>query len=226
MFTTEQLQNEKTSIVVRKTTNYTTFQNLNGNRFIREAHVRRLMKSFERYPNMAPARPVLINDKQEIIDGQHRVEACKRLKMPIYYMIIPGLGISDARTLNALQSVWGLLDYAESFAMSGVEEYKEFLELYNEYKLPPATLLQYTCDSSDIRSLGETFRSGEYTARDIDDIQEDLNHLRKYSDRVGSIWATQSFAKAIFTLMKNPAYSQDKMLKALKDVRVTPQGDR
>ena len=59
---------------VIKTNDYNTFKVMPGNRPVNKLHVRRLSKSMEEKHLMSP---ILVNEKMQVIDGQHRLEAQK-----------------------------------------------------------------------------------------------------------------------------------------------------
>ena len=67
------------------TTDYSMFSSMKHNRNVSEAHIHRLMKSMseKQYPV-----PIVVNEKNEIADGQNRFEAIKALNLPVYYMVI------------------------------------------------------------------------------------------------------------------------------------------
>jgi len=69
------------------TTDYSKFNTLAGNRQVNIAHVKKLESSFDEEYLISP---ILVNEKFQIIDGQHRFEAAKNLKLPIYYYMIQG----------------------------------------------------------------------------------------------------------------------------------------
>src|SRR5260221_10017100 len=129
--------------VIQKTTDYKMFNRLVGNRTKHEILIQQLMESFSEKPQLRVARPVLLNEKYEMIDGQHRLEASTRLKIPVYYMVVPGLTVDDARLLNALQRTWNIMDYAKSFAETGHPKYRYFMNLIKEYELTPGIMLKY-----------------------------------------------------------------------------------
>ena len=61
---------------VRTTVRYDDFHILPGNREINQAHVLELIESFGK-ANLFDAHPVVVNEKMEVIDGQHRLEAAR-----------------------------------------------------------------------------------------------------------------------------------------------------
>lgn len=209
---------------VQSTMDYSQFKNLVGNRFIREPHVRSLMESFKAFPNMAPAKPCIVNERNEMIDGQHRLEARKRLGWEFFYMVIPGLTIADARILNAYQATWHLRDYAESFSASGMKEYTQLLDIADDYPVAMRSLINYTAPG-DARATEKSFKLGEYNPREKHEIIADLKKLHDYAE-ITPKWKEQSLALAVYSLLDNPNYDHEKMLTVLRSARITPQADR
>lgn len=64
----------KQIMAVFTTKDYSKFKHLEGNRNIVKPHLKRLKASMEKNYLFSP---ILINEKHEIIDGQHRFEVCK-----------------------------------------------------------------------------------------------------------------------------------------------------
>lgn len=57
--------------MIKKTFNYKMFKILKPNRKINNSHVRKLMESISAR-DLSEFYPILINEKNEVIDGQHR----------------------------------------------------------------------------------------------------------------------------------------------------------
>lgn len=64
------------------TREYRKFKLIKGNRIVDENHVRALMKSMR---NKDLLIPIAVNSKMEVLDGQHRLEARKRLAYDVPY---------------------------------------------------------------------------------------------------------------------------------------------
>lgn len=212
------------SNVIFTTDNYAKFKLLAYNRPVREYHVRDLMKSFEEHPHLRPTRPVLLNEKHEIIDGQHRVEAAKRLGIDTYYMVVEGLTIADARLLNALQRTWSLIDYAESYAADGHTEYVRFMDYYEEYKLPAMALVAYMSGKQD-QGMRSEFKLGKFRATDRKIIDEYLQKLEDFSEFTDS-WREERFALAAFTLFRHDKYDHKRMMEKMGKARLIRQPAR
>lgn len=71
---------------VQRTMNYSKFKLLSFNRNLSESNVAKLIAENEIAFNMDKF-PIIITSKNEILDGQHRYEACKRVGWPVYYVV-------------------------------------------------------------------------------------------------------------------------------------------
>lgn len=202
--------------VIQETTDYDIFRRLPGNRALHEGLVQQLMESFSEKPQLMIARPLLVNEHMQIIDGQHRKAACERLGKKVYYMVVPELTATDARLLNALQKSWTLMDYAQSFAEEGRPEYLRFMELRKEFPVPPAVMLEYTTASGTRHgAVRHAFRIGNYEPQDEDITLSFLNDLRSFQPYLAA-WYDNGFAKAALRLFKMVDYDHDRMLKKLE----------
>jgi len=115
---------------VLKTSDYDKFTILNGNRGINQMHVRNLRKSFQ---NSYLLCPILVNEKFEIIDGQHRFLAAKELNYPIFYIQVVDYGLEEVKTLNTNAINWQKEDYLAAYCDLGFEEYIKFRKFRNEF---------------------------------------------------------------------------------------------
>ena len=114
-----------------QTSDYSIFSTLKGNRNIDPKNVAKIIESMQiKYLYTV----ILVNENLEVIDGQHRLAACKSLGLPVNYEIIKGYGLQEVQMLNANTKNWGLVDYVESFAKNGNTDYVYFLEFMEKYK--------------------------------------------------------------------------------------------
>jgi len=117
-----------------ETTNYEMFSFMKTNRTIGNGLVERLMKSINSIGYVV-ARPIIVNESMVVIDGQHRLEACKRLNIPVHYEI-SNVNMHDAMLqLNMNQEIWRLNEYIQSYANSGIYCYKELVKFEDKYHL-------------------------------------------------------------------------------------------
>lgn len=128
---------------MNKTKNYKLFKRLDGNRELYEPNVKKLVKSISQRGYIG--QPVMVNENFEIIDGQHRFEALKRLGMEIPYEVRKGYGLLEMQRLNESQKEWSVKDTILSEAKMGNQSYKWLVELYEDYSSFGYTRLASIC---------------------------------------------------------------------------------
>jgi hypothetical protein len=146
------------------TTDYNIFKELLGNRDLDEKHVKNLIKSMkEEYLEI----PIQVNEKMEVIDGQHRLAACKELKLPVYFNIIKEAGLQQTLRQNALQKKWVLNDVLESYVKLGYKDYIVVKSFVQKYKFSIMQTL-YILSLSTRNGTGvKKFREGKVTINDV-----------------------------------------------------------
>lgn len=116
---------------ILETTNYDLFKKLGGNRATSISRINKIKNSILNVGYITS--PILVNENMEIIDGQGRFEALKELEMPIEYIIQKGLNIKECIAMNINQTNWNILDYIQSYADKGNQNYIYFIDLINTF---------------------------------------------------------------------------------------------
>lgn len=119
--------------ILYETQCYDIFKHLDGNREIEECNVKRIRRSLKKFGYIGA--PVIINEKNEVIDGQNRIAACREENVPVQYKICPGYGIEECIALNQNQKNWNNRDFIESYSAQGYDTYTWLLELQESYSL-------------------------------------------------------------------------------------------
>lgn len=199
------------------TEDYNLFKRMKGNRTVNKGQVKKLYDSIAENPSVISATPIIVNEANEIIDGQHRYEALKKLGLPIYYTVVEGLGLGDIQIINSSTKTWSPVDYAKSFAEMGNDNYGTYLEFKRKYHLNHSVLLVYlTGLTRNVqRNTVVSFRKGKFVVGD----KELAHKLCQYLMEVGQYYkkyATRSFALAFQKIAIHPEYDQDRMIGKLK----------
>ncbi len=123
----------KTVNQVKETNDYSMFSTLEGNRHVNKLHVNRLKESFKTAYLFSP---ILVNQKNQIIDGQHRFEAAKALELPINYIVCDNYGLKEVQILNTNMKNWKKEDYLKAYCDLKYPEYlkfRNFMRRYNDF---------------------------------------------------------------------------------------------
>lgn len=142
---------------VYKTTDLSIFKIMDDNRVVNELHVRRLVESFKDHYLISP---ITVNEKMEVIDGQHRLSACRLMGpgWPIYFLVIPGYGIKEVQVLNTNQKNWNKLDFLKMYVAQGKPVYVQFNKFLNDF--PELDFIACERMARILQSKGKDFKSG------------------------------------------------------------------
>lgn len=198
------------------TRNYLLFSDITGNRVIKKSNVEKIKKSIkEKYLKI----PIAVNDKYQIVDGQHRFIALRELQLEIYYSIYPGYGLEEARILNLVSQRWDLSDYVYSYASQGYIEYIKFREFQKEFpefntKKTLMILLQIASQKTNsVETL--QFQNGEFKIPDLEKSRNIAMQLRDFKDHNKNILKNASFIGVYIRLQRNPDYDHSRMMERL-----------
>jgi len=117
---------------VYKTNDLSMFKEIEGNRPPNPQHIRRLADSIK--TNGLLCNPILVNEKYEVIDGQHRLLAAKKVNSEIYFIVLDGYNLNEVHTLNLNQKNWNKKDFMIGYADMGIEPYIKLKEFYKKNK--------------------------------------------------------------------------------------------
>ena len=177
----ELIKNKKVSIinnvVAMNVTDYDLFNILNCNRDINKNHVERIKRLIERNGFLISSF-VLVDEFFNILDGQHRFEAQKKLGLPIRTLMIKGLTSKHMKLLNTASKNWSYADAVKYYASLGDKNYITLNKILEDYKqLGLSTVLNLLFDSR--QSVYQDMGDGLIT---IDDtiIERFNNRVKNY----------------------------------------------
>jgi hypothetical protein len=170
-------------IKIEKTISYGKFKQLEGNRPINKGLLNAIRESINNDGNYLMYNPIIVNEKMEIIDGQHRLEAARLEAADIYYIMATGMRIRQAQVLNSRKRQWSSNDFLQSYLVEGKRDYETLKVLMDEYKFSVAICVKYLAKNNH-QSAMKKFRDGKFEVVDRDWAEDCLGLLsivRDYS---------------------------------------------
>jgi hypothetical protein len=187
--------------VIDETIEYDVFERFPGNRPVDEGHVIDLMRRMKRKDLKTP---IQINQEFQVIDGQHRLESRKRLKLPVYFFCAEEQSLTDIQDMNAGQKSWRNDDYVESFIEQGKKDYEVYKWFRDHYALPHSEsviILQGIYSPLGTKGVGSIFKSGSLKVGSLAEakkIAERFKELQPFFDG----WNHSKFVSAMLSIMK------------------------
>lgn len=210
---------ELKNMCVQETTDYLSIKHIVGNRIINPSHVETLKVSMKKKQLLIPS---IVNEKMQIIDGQHRLQACIELNIPFYYIIVEGYGLEDVQRMNTNMKNWTTSDFMQTYLdlyKAGHQEYvsyvrlDEFIKTYN-IPLNAGIVISDFSKLDGIKDMG--FKHGTFI------FDETLaNAAKLFIEEVIEIfaglhdkkWYGISFLKAYADFYFSPEYESSTMIK-------------
>lgn len=165
--------------LVQQTYDYSIFKVHPKNRNVDLKHVEEIKISMQK---KLLFNPILINEKMEIIDGQHRFEACKQLGLPIWFIMVEGLDVQDMQILNLNNNNWRHEDFLDFYIKEDKNNYKVFKKLLYKYKINFSDLINIIDTlSENINGEKEMFNMFDRGDLDIDCYEDVVAFLEELS---------------------------------------------
>ena len=224
----DQGKDSKINSDVMKSSDYEKFSILEQNRVVNDKHVNELVVSIQ---NSGQLTPIIINEKFEIIDGQHRFDACRILKIPVMYLISYKTSINEVILMNNTQKSWKLHDYLRCFSDNkwhNHETYQKVDKFMREHDLKLTTCIVLLSEgtggggSTGTSLTGQgliSFRKGTYKIGNLaraQAIAKILSEIKAFApDLVGSDRFCRSYCK----LSSEPKWNHDSAVYQIKKYR-------
>ncbi len=149
---------------VKTTNTYSIFNKVIGNRELDKNNLQRIKNSIN---EIGLQMPILVNKTNSIIDGQHRLQAAKELKIPVTYIISKDTAEDNIDQLQ-ISKKWTALDFCNKNALKGNKDCKKALSIASKWfietakkfsKINAITLLH---DGKGIGSTIKNLRNNTY----------------------------------------------------------------
>lgn len=201
------------------TSEYDVFTRMPGNRLVSERHVQKLMEAMRVHDLFTP---ILVNQDFQVIDGQHRLEARRRLGLPVPYYWNKGLALEDVQKLNSTQKGWGNDDFVRSQIELGNQHYVQYEWFRRKYNLPHVPSVWLLGGDHNVKR--EHFQSGKFKVKDLEGAKAKAEMLTTIAPYF-SHWKDAKFIKAFLSCMGRQGFDFKRFLHRLQQNpgMLTPQ---
>lgn len=199
---------------IQETQDYSLFRRIKGNRTVSQPHVNRLLEAIKNDPKTITYNPIIVNQKMEVIDGQHRLEAIKKSELPVHYIKVDDVGLETVQKLNSISKMWSPMDYAKSFAENGNEDYRIYIDFKIRFKFNHDVVMRYL--ALDVPMTGTLFKQGKFQIPNVArsyELATYLQDLQQFYDRI----AYRNSAYGFLIVAQSPNYDHRRMYRQMKN---------
>lgn len=182
MNNTVNLETSKAIRVVYESYDYNMFKIMKGNRKTNATNINSLVVSMGEQQLMIP---IIVNENFEIIDGQHRFNACRLLNLPIHYLINEGYGINEVVRANVNGGrKWYDNDYLNRYIELDDEKYVEIKNVIDDYGISATDVIKLLSKVNNRKEIEMkiSFREGKIDIDKIDVIKQFLEDLQLFKE--------------------------------------------
>ena len=197
---------------VHTTTDYFMFKSIDGNRNKNLLHINRLKKSMSKNYLFTV---IIVNEKYEIIDGQHRFDVISELGLPLHYIICSGYGLHEVQVLNQNSKTWNADDYLNGYCNLGYEEYLNYKEFKDSYGLGHSECMTILAGYTAQKNASELFYTGLFKISNYNEACKTVEKIFM-TEPYYEGFKRRSFIMAMLNLFNNPNFEFTEFIAKLK----------
>lgn len=162
--------------------------------------------------------PVIVNENMIVIDGQNRVYHAKLAEVPISYIVIPGLDQDDIVRMNTTQKPWSLLNYIESYANQGLNQYITLLQLINERYMGVTELISISRDRTFAgRWQRQDVMEGNFQFYNFKELLNFLEYYKKFKLETG-VKNQSNLALAVYEMYRIKNFDKQRLIEKINQL--------
>ena len=204
---------KKDDNVIYVTRDYSMFKTVTGNREVDKGHVQKLKREIQKKDLDLP---IFINENDEVVDGQHTLQARKELGKPVRYIRGRFENEFDVAIMNANRKNWPMTAYLNFHIENGKKDYQIIKAMTKQYSLPlECAIFLLAGGYSMWRETRTDFKQGKFkikTLQRCNEIGADLMFMKNNFN----IRLTRSFITAYAVVSEHPRFKWDRFKTALK----------
>jgi len=212
MSTTQKEPMENNSNHVHTTTDYFLFKSIEGNRNKNLLHINRLKQSMSKNYLFTV---IIVNEKYEIIDGQHRFDVIQELKLPLNYIMCKNYGLNEVHILNQNSKTWNADDYLTGYCNLGNEDYIKYRDFKETYGIGHNECMAILTETSTKSNIIDNFYNGTFKIKNFNNACKTIEKIILIEPYYIGI-KRRSFIYAMLQLFKNTNFEFTEFLQKLK----------
>lgn len=215
------MEHKKSNLDIYFTTDYGRFSFLKGNRDLNEQKILAIKQDIKDGFDILRYAPIIVNEKMEILDGQHRFMVSKLTKQNVYYVINSEIDLLGVTKINSKSSNWKNKDFLESFCDLKREDYiylRDQVKAHKGLTLPVAIQILHNGFLLNVftnKQAINAFREGDFKAKHREYFETTVAKLEGFRGHMQSPLGSRMW-HTIKRLEKGGKYDHEQMIAKLK----------
>jgi len=200
--------------------NYEMFHFMKGNRHLNDAKIKKIIFSVQNGLDLFKYCPIMVNNDHYVIDGQHRFACCKKLKFPIYYVVVPKFTLRQVAEMNNNASRWTSNDFLQCYIDIGYPDYKQLQKFIDANGVNIGVAISLLSSGSVTSGHQDDFKDGLFKVEYLEKAERLMEHAKSYA-QLCPTYRTRNFLRALEVLNDSTGYNQDEVIEKLSQHQLT-----
>lgn len=215
------MKHTPSDVVVYSTTDYSKFSMIKGNRGLNQNKINKIITEINSGNNMLSYYPIQVletSNKMDILDGQHRFFISRKLKQPVYYILVKeNKTMADIAKVNSNVEKWKQQDFINCYITQGNKNYVHLQKFLEDYKINIGTSLRllsfgHPGVEGSNPELQEQFQNGLFKVQKMDEAVTIAQHCKKFT--AFPYHTDRGFTIAIYRVIKAGLVNIDDLVQA------------
>ena len=159
---------------------------------------------------------IIVNEKLEILDGQHRFWIFKELGLVVPYTIEVGGTEQDVRLLNTAGKKWSLYDHLTAYANAGLKEYKKTSKFLNHYGFKINETVAMLRSRTRVNGVVMTqFKQGFFKIADLDHAEKTAETILSFESVYKGV-RRRSFVFAMLNCLQTKGFDPERLKRKIE----------
>ena len=196
------------------TKEYASFSYHPQNRALIPHKIKVISESIDRFGNCGIVKTrdsSIVKGKRDVFDGQHTLEACKLLKVPVNFAHFNDVPLRAMIELNKNTTAWKLLDYLQFGVGEGLPDYLLIDRYLSNNQKPKALGISSLICLLSGNQGSKIFKGMAFRAVRPDYADTVISHLHDFSEYIAH-WNHTKFVWAMCRVVDTGKYNHEHMM--------------
>ena len=217
------MDHEQSNVIVYVTGEYGRFKLILGNRRLNEEKISRIIKEITTGNDMLRYYPIQVSEhgeKLEIIDGQHRFHICKKLKVPVYYIVVKeDKSLPDIAKINSNTEKWKATDFINCYLEQKNKDYAILNDFIKKTGFPISLAIRlldsgHPGNDGSSKSILKQFQYGTFKVKALKEAEEIYSNVALF--KPFKYITSRAFVIAIYRIRNAGALPLEEIAAAVR----------